>query len=217
MLSRLSAFVIWAAVAASLVFWGLRLLGRSDPPPAQATLVSPAAALKGDVARVLGAEPVAATRAEAGPEPVVDARFRLIGVVAPRSAAARDQGVALIAFDGKPPKAFRVGSTVDGEWVLQSVHARGASLGPRGQAAQLALELPALPPPSAGVPPGAGGAPRPAAFPAVRPPRPGGALVEAPMPPVPVPGAAAPVPTEPQTEPGDAAGTVPVQPARPPV
>jgi general secretion pathway protein C len=43
-----------------------------------------------------------------------------------------------------------VGTSVDGELMLLAVHARGASLGPRGQPPQLALELPALPPPSTG-------------------------------------------------------------------
>jgi len=65
------------------------------------------------------------------------------------------------------------------------VHARGASLGARGQPAQVVLELPALPPPSVGVPAGAGqplpvpGMPPPGAQlprPVSAPARPAGAL-----------------------------------------
>jgi general secretion pathway protein C len=99
--------------------------------------------------------PAAVAAAPAVAQPLPDPRFRLIGVVAPRSAAARGEGVALIATEGKPPKAYRVGAAVDGELVLLAVHSRGASLGPRGQPAEVALDLPALPPPSTGTLPGA--------------------------------------------------------------
>jgi general secretion pathway protein C len=49
---------------------------------------------------------------------------------------------ALISVDGKPAKAFRIGALVDGQNVLQSVHARGASLGPRGGPTAIALNIP---------------------------------------------------------------------------
>lgn len=177
--SRLAAFVIWAALAASAVFWALRLLPRPAAPPAHAVLVPSSAALAGDLSRVLGADPDADSEPgdDEQPAPAADSRFRLIGVVAPRSSAPRAAGVALIAFDDKPPKAYRVGATVDGDLVLQSVHARGAVLGPRGQPPQVALELPALPPPSVGVPSGA----VPGATPALRQPLQGRFGVQAPM------------------------------------
>lgn len=156
MLSRIAAFVIWAAVAASIVFWALRLWAQPIAAPAHATLVSNASGFKGDLSRVFGpdAAPLAMATVTAAPQMQADARFRLIGVVAPRPAAANAEGLALIATDGKPPKAYRVGAQVDGELVLLAVHSRGASLGPRGQTAQVSLELPALPPPSTGTMPG---------------------------------------------------------------
>jgi general secretion pathway protein C len=155
MLSRIAAFVIWAAVAASIVFWVLRLGAQPIAAPAHATLVSNASGFKGDLSRVFGPdEQPPALAMAAAPQMQADARFRLIGVVAPRPAAANAEGLALIATDGKPPKAYRVGMPVDGELVLLAVHSRGASLGPRGQPTQVALELPALPPPSAGNFPG---------------------------------------------------------------
>lgn len=155
MLSRIAAFVIWAAVAASIVFWALRLWAQPIAAPAHAILVSNSSGFKGDLSRVFGSDAAAlATVTAAAPQMQAEARFRLIGVVAPRPAAANAEGLALIATDGKPPRAYRVGTQVDGDLVLLAVHSRGASLGPRGQAAQVSLELPALPPPSTGTMPG---------------------------------------------------------------
>jgi len=151
MLSRFAAFVIWASVAASLVFWAARLLATPTPVPAHATLVSTATASKGDLARLFGSNAEAPAPVN-DPEPTVstDTRYELVGVVAPRSAAARAEGLAVIAFDGKPAKAYRVGTAVDGELVLLAVHSRGASLGAAGQAPQINLELPLVPPPTRG-------------------------------------------------------------------
>jgi general secretion pathway protein C len=160
MLSRFGAFVIWAAVAASIVFWALRLGARPLSAPAHAQVVSTASAVGADLSRLFGVDAPAALPA-VGVEPVVqaDARFRLVGVVAPRAPAAAAEGVALIATDGKPAKAYRVGAAVDGEMVLLGVNARGASLGPRGQPAQVALQLPTLPPPASATLPGAAAPP----------------------------------------------------------
>lgn len=151
MVSRFAAFVIWAAVAASCVFWAMRLWVKPMVVPAHATVVATGSGFNGDLSRVFGTDAEAPIAAGA-PPPQTDPRFRLIGVVAPRSQAARSEGLAVIALDDKPPRAYRVGAAVDGDVVLQSVHARGASLGPLGQPAQVALELPALPPPATGVP-----------------------------------------------------------------
>jgi general secretion pathway protein C len=43
-----------------------------------------------------------------------------------------------------------VGAPIDGDLVLQAVHARGARLGAQGAATQVTLDLPALPPPATG-------------------------------------------------------------------
>jgi general secretion pathway protein C len=183
MVARLAAFVIWAAVAASAVYWGLQLWVRPSAAPEHAAVVSAASGFSGDLRLVLGedAPPPVAT----GDAPVVraDARYRLIGVVAPRSSGPGAQGIALIATDGKPPKAYRVGAAVDGELVLLAVHGRGASLGPPDRSSRVELQLPALPPPATGTP--AGLAPRPS-LPQLQTPRP-----------PPVPQAAPAVPTSP--------------------
>lgn len=173
MLRRLLAFVIWSAVAASAVFWLLRLAVEAPPAPPHASTVAFAPTGRADWAPVLG-RPPPETLPEDDEEAEVDAaaasRFRLIGVVAPRTPRDR-QGVALISVDDGPAKAFRVGAPVDGATVLQSVHAFGASLGPLGGPAAVELALPALPPPATGTLPPAGSTvapPRPPAMPMPR-------------------------------------------------
>jgi general secretion pathway protein C len=148
MLARLSAFVIWAAIAASAVYWLLRLGAGSVDAPPHTTALAAGTAVRGDLSRLLGGSaPIAAPLAAA---PVESAgRYRLVGVVAPRTPSTT-QGVALIEIDGKPARPFRVGGAVDGATLLQSVHSRGALLGPRGGDAEVKLELPLLPAPATG-------------------------------------------------------------------
>jgi general secretion pathway protein C len=149
MIARLSALVIWALVAATAVFWGLRLWTRPAAAPANAVAVGDVVALRGDLSRLFGAPPVAV----AAVAPEAASRFRLIGVIAPKASASVGPdryGVALIAVDGQPPKAYPVGAKLDDDLVLQSVGMRSASIGPSQGAAALTLELPALPPPTTG-------------------------------------------------------------------
>jgi len=139
---RLVAFVIWAAVAASAVFWALRLGASSPAAPAHTVAVAAAAAPRGDLTRLFGAAPLRESAAVVV-SPLAS-RFRLLGVAAPRQGGDRN-GLALIAVDGKPARSYAVGTPIEGELVLQAVHARGARLGARGAATQVTLDLPALP------------------------------------------------------------------------
>lgn len=178
--ARLSAFVIWALVAASATFWGLRLLVRTPAAPLHAVSVADAPAARGDLTRLLGAPPVVANAAVSAPE--LSARFRLTGVMAPKPPGTH--GVALIAVDGKQPRAFRVGTRVDGELVLQSVSLRSAAIGPVQGSPAVVLELPPLAAPATGtLAPAPGLAPPPAPSAAV-PPLPG-SFVRPPGQPVP--------------------------------
>lgn len=174
MLHRLSAFVVWALVAATAVFWGLRLLARPQPTPAYAVTVGEATTARGDLTRLFGAAPVA-TAAEQPAAPELASRFKLLGIMAPKPAAAEPaqrSGYALIAVDGKPARAFAVGSSLDSGLVLQAVSLRTASIGPLDGAAAVNLEMPPLPAPATGtLPPMGAGAP-PAASVAVPPPAP---------------------------------------------
>jgi len=166
-------FLVWALVAASALAWGLKVFVTPQPAPPQTRVAEPASALRGDLTRLLGADPVAPV-ATATPEPAADARFDLVGVVSPRSSQAAREGLALIAVDGKPPRAYRVGAVVDGAHVLQTVSARGATLGPRDGAAVVALTLPPPAPAATGVLPPASprGGTMPPARPGMRPPTP---------------------------------------------
>jgi general secretion pathway protein C len=168
---RLLAFVIWAAVAASAVFWLLRLWSSSPMAPAHTVAVATTAPPRGDLTRVFGAPPAAAGPAAAPTQPALASRFKLLGVASPRDGSDRT-GLALIAVDDKPARGFKVGAVIDGDLVLQSVHPRGAALGPSGSAPAVSLELPALP--------GAVSSPRPVV---------GGVVPMVPPPGAPAPGA----------------------------
>jgi general secretion pathway protein C len=175
---RLLSFVVWAVVAVTAVFWLTRLLARADAAPPHAITVSanPSVAAA-DLSRLLGSTRTASL--DAAPEPAVDARFKLIGVVAPRSAAAT--GLALIAVDNKPPRPVSLGGVVDGSLVLLAVNHRRAELGPAGGAATVRLELPAAPEPNRSTRPAAALVPTPAGSPP--PPLPAMPLPGAPVPP----------------------------------
>lgn len=144
MLARLSAFAIWALVAATAVFWGLRLFVSAPAAPAYAVAVGDAATVRGDLTRLLGTAPVVPVSAAATPE--ASSRFRLFGIVAPKSggseSSAAGRGVALIAVDGKIPKAYPVGAQIDGDLVLQTVSLRTVSIATGKGAPAITLELP---------------------------------------------------------------------------
>jgi general secretion pathway protein C len=187
------AFVIWAAVAASAVFWLLRLGSSSPTAPAHTVAVGTNAPARGDLTRVFGAPPAATAPTTTLPsEPALASRFKLLGVAAPKEGG-DEVGLALIAVDGKPPRGFKVGAVIDGNLVLQSVHARGASLGPSGAGPAVSLELPALPGAIGGARPGAAVPPMPMPMPAAFPPG-GGPTVSVPTAVVPPPPPAQAVP-----------------------
>jgi general secretion pathway protein C len=202
MFARLSAFVIWSLVAATAVFWALRFAASPPPVPAYAVAVGKSVVVRGDLTRLFGAPPRLV--ASGGATVEAPSRFKLVGVMAPKSPAAQAEpgnGVALIAVDGKPAKAFAVGARLDSNLVLQSVGLRTASLGPAQGARSVLLELPALAAPNSGVlpPTGSGGAPVPPAsalrsqintvpMPSqapISPPPPGGLVVPPQNPPLP--------------------------------
>jgi general secretion pathway protein C len=157
--------LVWAALAGSLVFWGLRLFARPGAVPPQVQTVAIDQAVQGDVLRLLGA--VAPVGAAAAPPPAAAARFKLVGAVASTGAG---PSWAVLVVDDRPARVVRLGASVDGQWVLQGVTAKGVSLGPPGAPAQITLELPQLPPPATGTLPVAGAQPSVAPGGAIRPP-----------------------------------------------
>jgi general secretion pathway protein C len=153
--------------------------------PPYAVAVSKSIVVRGDLTRLFGAPPRVAVAAGATPE--APARYKLLGVMAPRSKAAQAEegrGVALIAVDGKPPRAYAIGARLDGDLVLQSVGLRTAAIGTAQGGRSVLLELPPLPAPNSGVLPPLGGSGGP--VPSAATPRP--------PPPPPPPQASPPVP-----------------------
>lgn len=140
---RLLTGLLWAGVAACVVFWALQLA----PTPVQPPTAPPALPLPDPpdplaVARVLGG--TGAASSGLAPPAAEASRLVLTGVVARRSGG----GSALIAVDGEPPRPFQVGSRVQGDLWLQSVQGREARLGPTPQGTTTrVLEVPALPSP----------------------------------------------------------------------
>ncbi|HWK82201.1 MAG TPA: hypothetical protein VNS61_00565 [Caldimonas sp.] len=190
MYARVSAFVIWSLVAATAMFWALRFGVQAPRAPAYAVPIDRATPLRGDLARLFGAPVTVAALPEALPE--APSRFRLVGVMAPKSKSAEGSGrygLALIAVDGKPARAFAVGSRLDSKLVLQSVGLRTASLGPAEGSRSVLLEMPPLNAAATGALPVPGsqtGLPaRPSPLPAAAPvplPPPAPALGSAPVP-----------------------------------
>jgi general secretion pathway protein C len=138
--SGAGAALLWCLAAASVVFWVLNFPSGSAvqavpvvQSAGQASSSSPAQASV-HLARALGVQ---------APVPEVSiaqsSRFELWGVVA----GASGQGSALIAVDGQPPRAFRVGQTVTEGVVLQGLGPKQAQLGASAQGAALfSLSLP---------------------------------------------------------------------------
>jgi general secretion pathway protein C len=132
--------LVWAAVLAGAVAWGLPLFTRSTPVPAGASLAMAAPPAGASLARLLG-QPPAAPVADA-PMVVTDSRFRLLGVVAPRPG--RASGLALISVDGKPARAVGVGRELEPGLRVLTVAHRQVELGAGGGAPSVTLSLPPL-------------------------------------------------------------------------
>ncbi len=181
MASRFFAFIIWAAVAASIAYWGLRWLAPQVGVPASATSVKLGGQVPGDFRRLFAS----ATTADEGP--AIDpsaasqllSRIRVIGAVAPGTPSG-DDGVALLSLDGKPARAVKIGQTIDGDMVLLALNQRQAEIGPMGGPTLARIDLPrlspaatsTLPPPSGATlnPPPSAVPPPPAMPPAATPP-----------------------------------------------
>ena len=191
--ARICGFLVWALVAASVVFWGLRLFVKGPVAPAQTLPVAESMAARGDLTRLFGTAPVTLAAAPVA-APGLASRFRLFGVMAPKSseAAPATHGLALIAVDGKPARPYAVGAVVDTDLVVQSVSLRTAAIGPPRGAAAVTLEL-APPAPAATGVPGAGTAMLPVP-PPIQPvlPMPPLPAVQAPQSPAGLPNAMAP-------------------------
>lgn len=133
---RAVTLLLAALAAASAAYWGLKL-GLRGSVAASVPSAEGAAALDARaVVRALGGDLSPGQTSVAAPtrNPYV-----LMGVLADRN----QSGAALIAVDGKTAKPFAVGTRVDGDWILQAVAGRKATLAGAG-GVHMELELPAV-------------------------------------------------------------------------
>lgn len=143
---RSTTGALWLLASALAGYWGVTLwVSRSGPGAAAASMPvaasqsSKAALPATDLARLLGAQ--GTTKASDAPVVPLASRFRLVGVLA--TPALQAQGVALIAIEAGPVKAYKVGAALDGGFRLQQVEARRVALKGDGTGDGLVwLELP---------------------------------------------------------------------------
>lgn len=195
-LASLLSFLVWALLAACVVFWALPWFSPSGPKSAVpvASGVAPALALDANsLARVLGASAQTRASPSASAAPSWESRLALLGVVALGTGNSARVGAALIAFDGKPAKPYRVGATVTDGLVLRSVAPRRAVLAETtapGRTISLSLAPPGSALASASST-SANANPNPELRPLMRPP-PAPPQAEATVPPSPQPGPGVP-------------------------
>ncbi len=134
----LVALLLWLCVGLSLAYWGWRWWGRTPTEPVPVVAAQRLAVDTDAVARGLGLTPSGGAPVAVAPPAV---NHVLLGVVRDRNG----DGLALIATNGQPAKAYRVGAAVaDGVW-LGALGARDATLvaQPGGPAVtRLSLPLP---------------------------------------------------------------------------
>ncbi len=150
--NRFATILVWLLAAGSVVYWALQFVSGPALPlsaavaaSSGATSVDPQALAKGlgGGRAAASANPSPNQAESAPPSNMQAARFVLTGVVVQKSGSA--QGVALIAVDGKPPRPYRVGSSLADGVVLHSVSAGKAMLSTAPDApADLTLQLPQL-------------------------------------------------------------------------
>jgi general secretion pathway protein C len=140
--NRTATFALAALAALSGTYWFLKSTDANSVPTAPPAAGTSFAALDPQsVARALGGGNAGAPAPGSPSTSAGRTPFVLVGVLADRQRG----GAALIAVDGKAAKPYRVGATVDGSLVLQSVSGRTAALGTAVDGpAQFTLELPPL-------------------------------------------------------------------------
>jgi general secretion pathway protein C len=148
MAARTTAWLVWALLAGSLVFWGLRLGAPSPGLPDQVRTVGADQSARGDILRLFANPSAGADAAAPAQQSAAASRMRLLGVVAGLSGGER--GWAMLAVDGLPARMFAVGAEVVTGWVVQSVSQRQVEVGPPGGAPVAVLDLPLPPAPQTG-------------------------------------------------------------------
>ena len=142
MAARTTAWLVWALLAGSIVFWGLRLGVPPQGLPDQVRTVAADQASRGEILRLF------ANPSDLGATAPVDqagaaSRLKLQGLVAGGAGA----GWAMLSVDGLAARMIPVGGAVTPDWVVLAVNSRQVEIGPVGGpvVARLDLPLPAAP------------------------------------------------------------------------
>lgn len=117
----LVALLLWLCVGLSLAYWGWRWWGRTPAEPVPVVAAQRLAVDTDAVARGLGLTPSGSAPVAVAPPAV---NHVLLGVVRDRNG----DGLALIATDGQPAKAYRVGASLPSGLWLNTLQAREATL-----------------------------------------------------------------------------------------
>jgi hypothetical protein len=122
----LASWVVWSLVGVSVAAWGWPLWSQEAPQALPLPVAEPIAANTQAVAKALGAGDtrpgLAPARQQASAPTAVG--LALTGLARDASGA----GVALIAAEGRPTAAYRVGALVTDNWRLQALHPHEAVL-----------------------------------------------------------------------------------------
>jgi general secretion pathway protein C len=142
MAARTSAWLVWALLAGSVVFWGLRLGVAPQGLPDQVRTVGADQSSRGDILRLF-ANPSDLGATAPVEQAAAASRLKLQGVVA----GGTGSGWAMLSVDGLPTRMIPVGGAVTSDWVVLSVSPQLVEIGPPGGpvAARLDLPLPAAP------------------------------------------------------------------------
>lgn len=110
MLRRLTELCLFAVLCGIVAFWTMQLRAPTPDIVASATPASGAQPFDTEVQ----------TRLFGGVASIANAQLRATGVVAPSRTGA--PGIALLALDDKPARAFSIGQSIAPGWVLREVH-----------------------------------------------------------------------------------------------
>lgn len=117
-----SIYLMGGAAAVAVVVatvWSVRVFTTVDKAAPPSSIPDRAAVVQADLPKSRVAAPDVSAP--------ISGRFKLVGVLVNGS-----ESRALIAVDGQPARALRLGETVDGDLVVQKVSADGVTLGPHG-------------------------------------------------------------------------------------
>lgn len=147
MAARTTAWLVWALLAGSVVFWGLRLGVAPEGLPDQVRTVGADASSRGDILRLFANPSDLGLAAPPAEQAAAASRLRLFGVVA----GGTGSGWAMLSVDGLPTRMIAVGARVTSDWVVLSVSPRLVEIGPAGGPAVARLDLPLPAAPATGV------------------------------------------------------------------